>query len=418
MPETLKKISLVILPFFGFLIGLAVAQTPEPLEKTPLPTISAAQTPASSSSPAGLGVCIPSSDNINTDVFLETLATMQKEFVDPEKIDPKKISEYMTRGLVSSVGDPYTDFFTAEEAEDFTKDLNGDLEGIGAALHKKNGAIEVEEVLRKTPAAKMGLMPKDIIITVDGKETKGLSLPEVVGKIRGKKGTSVKLSIYREGRDSALELTIPRDTIHVESVESKMQDGVAILTVSQFAVDTTALFQKYLREALLKDPKGIIIDLRYNTGGYLDGAVEMASFFLPNHEKVVTVGYRHSETGAKQEEAHFTSDKKMTDLPVAILINGGTASAAEIFAGALRDYKRATIVGEKSFGKGSVQKFFSIGKNGEKMKMTIAKWFTPNGENITESKIVPNIEVIKTPEDFEKNHDPQIEKALEVIKGK
>jgi carboxyl-terminal processing protease len=413
MHTILQRISILFLPLIGFLFGflvgspsfgLTISDTPKPT-KTPLPYQENA--------------IFKLRGEINVNSFEEGIEIIGENYVDPSVLTPKKISESLLKGLVMSLDDPYSEYFTGEEEKEFLDSLNGEFEGIGARLRKSGDSIAIEEVLRDTPAAKSGLLPGDIIIRVDGNATDGKSVADVVKEIRGEGGTIVMLSIFREGKDEILDFSVKRDKIHVESVTYKEEKGIAIFTVSQFAEDTIPLFKKYLQEALLRQPKGIIVDLRYNAGGYLTGAVEMASFFLPKNSPILTVEYPNEQNTEKRrgKEEHFSSGGNALDIPMVILINGGSASASEIFTGALRDNKRALIIGEKSFGKGSVQNIFPIESSttGEKIKLTIGKWYPPSGVNVHDQQIEPNVFVEMTVEDMKEEKDPQLETAIEYL---
>ncbi len=302
-------------------------------------------------------------------------------------------------GMVSAVGDPYTLFMSADESEDFVSGLNGDLEGIGAELSIEDGIVRVVRLIEGSPASKSGLLPDDIVTTVAGKEVSGLPLPDVIGLIRGPKGTSVTLDVGRaKGGDVVpLSFTIVRDKIHIPSAEYEEKTGtggnVGLLTISQFGTDTVT----EVRDILVKvDPKnihGLIIDLRYNGGGYLDGAIDLTSMFVKDG-RVVTVAGRES-----QEHYNVSGETILPDLPLVVLINDGSASASEILAGALQDHERATIIGTQSFGKGTVQEIIDL-PGGTSLRVTTATWLTPKGTDLGKHGVTPDIVVHRSTEDL------------------
>lgn len=333
----------------------------------------------------------------------ETYKALQQSF-DGE-LDDKKLIEGASRGMVEATGDPYTVFFDKEEAKEFEQDLDGTFSGIGAELGKKDGKLVVVAALESSPAEKAGLKTDDVIAGVNGEDSSQWSIDKAVSKIRGEKGTTVKLTIIRGGE--AQEVVITRDTITDPSVKTEEKDGVGIIRISRFGSDTASL----VREAADKfaDNKAIIVDLRGNGGGYLDSAQEIASMWLNEGQVVVT-----ERVGGKVKQTHkATGNNVLEGKETIILIDQGSASASEILAGALQDHKVATIVGQKSFGKGSVQEIVEL-RNGAKLKVTVAKWYTPNGKNMSKHGIEPNIEV-KAGENDTKDNDTQLLRALDII---
>jgi len=233
---------------------------------------------------------------------------------------------------------------------------------------------------------------------------------KVIKKIRGKKRTTVVLTIYRPALGEKLDISITRDKIRIETVTLSWSDDIALIEVSQFGTNTTAEFTKTLSDALVKNPKGIVLDLRFNSGGYLDTAVDMVSAFQKNGTVVIQKG-RPPET-----ESKITTGNVKTDLPLVILQNGGSASASEIVAGAIQDLKRGIVIGEKSFGKGTVQELVPM-ENGAHLRLTIAKWLTPGGRDIGEKGIEPDLVVARTIEDIKAERDPQMDAALRFLRG-
>lgn len=333
--------------------------------------------------------------------------------------DEQKILYGAVKGAVDSVGDPYTSFFTPDELKDFETDLAGKFSGIGAEIGKQDGVIVIIAPLDGTPAKNAGLLAKDVIVKVGGEEAQGWSTEEAVRRIRGPKGTEVKLTIYRAGKNDTFEVAIKRDDIVIKSVkwETKevkdstgKQRRVGVIKVSRFGDDTSALFSTATQELKSKGVDGIVLDLRNDPGGYLETSVEIASYWTEKDKIVVTEA--HSD--GKNVEYKSKGYGRLAGLPTVTLINGGSASASEILAGALHDYKLTKLIGEKSFGKGSVQTVLDL-SGGSALKVTIAKWLTPSGHNISKEGINPDIAVKLTEEDIKAEKDPQMDKALEEV---
>lgn len=338
-------------------------------------------------------------------------------YIEPEKLQSTTLIEGAVRGLVAAVGDPYTVFMTPKENGDFRDSLSGHLQGIGAELAMRDADIVVVNALKGSPAQHTGLLPQDIIVSVDSVELAGLSLQDVVSKIRGPKGTSVTLTVLRPQKTEPISFTIVRDDIHIPSTEYTVKKtatgSVGVLTISQFGTDTIRDVKDIFMQVHEKDLKGLIIDLRYNGGGYLEGAVNLTSLFLQSG-KVVSVERRDKET-----DVHMVSGRPiLRGIPIVVLVNQGTASASEIVAGALQDHKRAQIVGMKSFGKGTVQEVMEL-PGGSSLRVTIAHWLTPNGKNLGKEGVTPDIVVDRSKEDFLGNRDPQMEAAVAwLLEGK
>ncbi len=336
-------------------------------------------------------------------------------YIEPEKLQSTTLIEGAVRGLVAAIGDPYTVFMTPKENGDFRDSLSGHLQGIGAELAVRDADIIVVAAIKGSPAEKAGLLPQDAIVAVDDVELTGLSLQDVVSKIRGPKGTQVTLTVLRPHTTAALTFTIVRDDIHIPSTEYTVKKtatgSVGVLTISQFGTDTIREVKDILVQVHEKDLRGLIIDLRYNGGGYLEGAVDLTSLFLRSG-KVVSVERRDKET-----DVHMVSGGPLLPkIPMVVLINQGTASASEIVAGALQDHKRATVVGMKSFGKGTVQEVIDL-PGGSSLRVTIAHWLTPNGKNLGKEGVTPDITVDRSKEDFLGNRDPQMDAAVTWLLG-
>lgn len=354
-------------------------------------------------------------------LFDEAVRKLNDKYVDRSKIDAKKEFYGSIKGLVASVGDPYTFFLTPDENKEAKDDLGGRFEGIGAQLGLKNNRIVVVAPLKNSPAEKAGIAAGDYILKVDGQNTKDWTLTQAVSKIRGKQGTKVSLTLLRGDKEFTKELT--RQEIHVDSVELSFEDNAAIIKVNQFSETTNnewdAAVAQVAERYSAKTIKGVVVDMRGNPGGFLDSAVYLSSEFLPEGKLVV----KQESTVNGNHEYTVTRPGVLMNIPVVVLIDKGSASASEIFAGALRDHKRASLVGEKSFGKGSVQEALDL-KDGAGLHVTVAKWILPGGEWINGKGIEPSVKVenkpiepdaknTPSPEELKAN-DLQLTKALEL----
>lgn len=363
---------------------------------------------------AGSGSVISGDPAVHADISLlwEVWRTLQHYYISPEKLTSNTMIFGAASGMVESLGDPYTVFMTPSENKEFINGLQGELEGIGAELTMKEDAIVVVAPLKNSPAEKAGLLPQDIIVTVDGQDVSGLRLDQVIMRIRGEAGTSVMLEIYRDGEDDLLEMAITRARIHIPSIETDVFETssgtLAYLALNRFDDELTGEIERALTD-FPDDIDGLILDVRFNGGGLLDSAVEVASFFL-KEGKVVTVERR----GADADEQFVSGRPLMPDVPMVVLINEGSASASEILAGALQDHGRATVIGKQSFGKGTVQEIVDL-PGGASMRVTTARWLTPNGLDLGKTGITPDIEVDRTSEQIRNDEDPQLERAKEVL---
>ncbi|OGK12493.1 hypothetical protein A2859_03185 [Candidatus Roizmanbacteria bacterium RIFCSPHIGHO2_01_FULL_37_16b] len=356
---------------------------------------------------------------LDFELFWETWEELERKFIDKSKIDKQKMYFGAIKGMVSALEDPYTFFLTPEENKESRDDLAGKFEGIGAQLGLQDNRITVVAPLKNSPAQKSGIKAGDFINEVDDKSTKGWTLPQAVSKIRGTRGTKVKLTLERSSKE--FEVVIVREQIKVESVEisyeKRKNQSVAIIKLNQFGDNTNDEWDKTAEEIAEKwqrdEIKGLIIDLRDNPGGYLDGSVYVASEFLPKGKLVV------KQTSTTQDEKSYQVKRegKLLDIPLVVIINKGSASASEILAGALRDYKRARLIGEKSFGKGSVQEATNL-KGGAGIHITVAKWILPKGDWINSKGIEPDIKVenkLKEGTTLTRENDQQLEKAIKQL---
>ena len=355
-----------------------------------------------------------SNDNNKVDMqlFWDVWSLLAGKYVDPQALDYKEMIYGAIRGMVFSLDDPYTTFLTPKENKDFQNDMEGMLEGIGAELTLRHGLITVVSPLKNSPAKRAGIQPEDIILRIDGVDTEEYTFEQAVMKIRGKKGTKVVLTIARKGHPEPMDIPIIRAAININSVEWEMKDDIAVIELNQFGAKTKEEFSKAISEVLSKRPKGVVLDLRYNGGGYLEGSIDITSEFIEKG-KVVSVKKRKLE---EDEVIYVNGKARIANIPLVVLINKGSASASEIVAGAIRDHERGIIIGETSFGKGTVQEVENL-IDGSSLRVTVAKWYTPNNVNITEVGIEPDIKVERTLEDIEAGLDPQLDAALEYLKN-
>lgn len=325
-------------------------------------------------------------------------------------LDKERLIAGASRGLVEAAGDDYTVFLDKSESEELNNSLTGNIGGgIGVEMTQRNGVSTVERLLRDNPAEKAGVQVGDVIMAVNGESTKGKNLNDVVSKIRGEAGTTVNLTVARAG--ALQDISVTRAQVNNPSVYTSVKDGVGIMNVTRFDDSTGSLARAAAREFKDAGVKAVILDLRGNGGGYVNAAKELAGVWL-NDAVVVSERSR----GKVENELKTGSEATLNGLPTVVLINGSSASASEIVAGALHDHGVAKLVGETSFGKGSVQQLINLPDNAT-LKVTIARWYTPKGRNISEKGIAPDVEVKRTAEDFNANRDPQLDKALQLVAG-
>jgi len=322
-------------------------------------------------------------------------------------LDANKLSDGAARGMVKAVGDDYTTFLDKEEAAEFNKSLNGEVSGIGAEIGVRNLQPTVLRVLDDSPAKKAGLKMGDIFVAVNGTSVAGETASGVADKVTGEAGTTVKLTM-RRGSES-LDFSITRAQISDPSVRWSVSDDVGILTISRFDDNTGSLARKAAKEFIDKGVKSVIVDLRNNGGGYLTAAQEVASLWLDSGKTVVTEKSRGQVTETVKASGNPTLKGKKT----IVLVNGSSASASEIVAGALKDYQAAILVGEKTFGKGTVQKVINLSDD-RILKVTVARWYTPQDRNITKEGIQPNQTVKMSSDDNNAGRDPQMARAKEL----
>jgi carboxyl-terminal processing protease len=355
------------------------------------------------------------SQDIDFNLYWEVWDAIRTKYVDKDKVNEKEMFYGSLRGLAASLGDPYTIFFDPKDSQTFNDDLSGTFEGIGAEVGLRNNAITVIAPIAGMPAEKAGIRAGDVIIAVNGSSTESMTVDEAVNKIRGPKDTKVILDILHSGDKEIKKITITRGQIYVKSVKTELRpDKIFVITVSNFNNDTTDLFKTAVQEAIKNKPKGLILDLRNNPGGFLDAAVSMASNWVKSGNVVVS---EKSTDPGENQSYKSTGIQYLNTYPTVVLVNGGSASASEILAGALKDYSFAKIVGEKTYGKGSVQQLQAL-SDGSMVKVTVAKWYTPNGYSINEQGITPDIIATTSIEAINASKDPQLNEAVNILLGK
>jgi len=351
------------------------------------------------------------SPDFDNDLFWHVWASAKESYVK-QPVDDKDLFYGSLKGLVMGLDDPYSIFLEPELAEKFLEDMSGSFEGVGMEIGIKDGRLTVIAPLPDTPALRAGLRSGDKIFVIDEKDTSGMGLDEAVHLIRGIKGTTVVLTIWHEGETKTKEVEVVRDVIDIKTVSWELKGNkIAYLKISHFSDDTWKDFKNIAQVIVRANPKGLIVDLRNNPGGYLDTAVNIAGYWI---DKEVSVISKNAEGDEKEYRAQVWPDFK--HIPTIILVNQGSASASEILAGALQDYNQATILGEQTFGKGSVQELETLSDKSA-LKLTVAYWYTPLGRSINEEGIVPDIEVVQTEEDYLQERDPQLDRALLILGG-
>lgn len=359
--------------------------------------------------PRILGLDSGKSKDLDFSIFWNAWDTLKANFFG--KLDSKSLIYGAISGMVDAAGDPYTTYLTPEDAQRFDEDLSGSFDGIGAEIENKNGLLIVVAPLDDSPAKIAGLRSQDVILKIDGEDVSKMTFYGAINKIRGKKGTIVTVSIYRPSTKENLEIKITRDTIKVNSVKWEEKNGILVIKIAQFGEDTVSLTKQAAQLIIDKNYPGLIIDLRDNPGGYLESAVDIASLFIDNNKTVV----QEENNKGEKKQIPATLNPILKNKKLVVLINEGSASASEIFAGAIGDYQLGTVIGQKSFGKGSVQTLEDL-KDGSKIKITVAKWLTPKGRAIDKEGIKPDIEVKISEDDIKNNRDPQMDRALELIR--
>jgi carboxyl-terminal processing protease len=356
-----------------------------------------------------LGVASVSPD-VDLDLFSQVWSIVKNKYYKQPVAD-KQLFFGSLEGIVNSLGDPYSVFLEPKQAEQFAADLAGTFEGIGAEIGIKKDQLMIVSPLPDMPAERAGLRAGDRILAINGTSTLGMSVDMAVSLIRGPKGTQVTLLIGRNGWAKAKEFVITREKINVSSVTYEIKEGnIAYVKISQFGDDTVSKMKETVRKILIDNPKGLILDLRNNPGGYLDGAINILGYWIKD-----SVAVKEKYYDGRIEEYRSDGKGELKNLKTIVLINQGSASGSEIVAGALADYGSAKLVGKKSFGKGSVQEYEEL-RGGSAIKITIAEWLTPQNRSINENGIEPDFDVDLTEEDYNNDKDPQLDKAMELLK--
>lgn len=362
---------------------------------------------------------VPKEINLDFKLFWETWDLLSKTYIDKKALDPNKLFYGAISGMVAAVGDPYTVFLPPEQQKSTKDELGGSFDGVGIQLGFNSATpprLVVITPLDGTPAKIAGIKPQDMIVKINDKDTNGMSLPEAVQLIRGSKGTKVTLTIFREGNTDTQDFDLIRDTIIVKSVEvsfkeTKSGKSVALIRLSRFGERTKDEWMQAVSQILAKNPDSLILDVRNNPGGYLEGAVFISSEFLEGGDVVLQQNSEGEKTAFKVNRVG-----KLLKIPMLVLINKGSASASEIVAGALQDRKRARLLGEKSFGKGTIQEAQDLG-GGTGIHITVAKWLTPNSKWVNDSQgLEPDVKIEVPKEDAQDaTKDIQLDKAIELL---
>jgi carboxyl-terminal processing protease len=343
--------------------------------------------------------------------FWESWNLIHDQYVE-QPVDDMELMRGAIRGMLDSLGDPHTSYMDPEEYAATNAPLDGEYEGIGAWVDISGDYLAITSPMPDSPAEKAGLRPNDLVIAVDGDDMTGVDGDLVLLRVLGPAGTDVVLTIQREGEEEPFDVTITRAKIEVPSVTGEILEGdVAYVQISTFGVKTDKELRNALNDVLAQDPVGLIVDLRFNGGGYLNTSVDVMSQFIEGDQVVL---YEEMGDGTR---TIFRSKKGglATDIPLVVLINEGSASASEIFAGAIQDYDRGTLVGTTTFGKGSVQNWIPLMNDQGAVRVTIARWLTPDERHIHNVGIEPDVEVEITEEDIEAERDSQLEKAIEIL---
>ena len=382
-----------------------VTATPLPVEAvepSPAPGATAAPAPAAT-------IAVPPATGNPIDLFWEAWGLIQQDYYGDLPSENEVIYGAI-RGAINTLDDPFTGFLAPDIAAIQREDDSGSFEGIGAQVTMRDGQLAIVSLFKDQPAEKAGLHAGDIVLKVDDTPIENMSIYEAISLIRGPAGTSVRLTISREGQES-FEVEIVRARIDIPVVESEMrEDGIGYVSLYDFSSDASAKLADAIQTLQEQNPKGLILDLRGNPGGFLNEAVLTSGLFLPKDAVIVSERYRNAEPQVLENPI----DPVAPDIPMVVLVDGGSASASEIVAGALQDYGRAKLIGEKTFGKGSVQLRYEL-SDGSELRVTVARWFTPNDRAIHGAGLEPDITVSITEEDAAADRDPQLERAVEYL---
>jgi carboxyl-terminal processing protease len=355
----------------------------------------------------------PSTVKTSFEPFWKAWNSINEKYPGATKIDDEKKIYRAISGLVTSLDDPYSYFFDPEETKAFKEDISGTFSGIGLEVGKKEDILTAISPLKNTPAYYADIKPGDKILKIDDTLTSDISIEKAIELIRGEQGTNVTLTILKDGAKEPSVVKITRGIINTQTIETLLRDdGIFVITLSSFSEKSVSLFREALKEFAKTKSDKLILDLRGNPGGYLDSAIDISSWFLPSGKTVVTEDYGNNLESKTYRSLGY--DVFPENLKFIILIDGGSASASEIVAGAMQDYKKAILVGTQSYGKGSVQELVNITPD-TILKITVAKWLTPNGVSISEKGLTPDYIVKYTEKDYENKMDPQMDKAVELL---
>lgn len=354
--------------------------------------------------------------DVNLSTFWKVWHTLDEKYPDAKNVSTEDRVWGAISGLVDSVNDPYTMFFNPKEAEEFQTSIKGEFSGVGMEIGIRNKVLTVISPLKDSPAFKAGILAGDKILKIDDTSTEGMSTEKAIGLIRGEKGSTVHLTLLRGEELTMLEFDLVRDTIVVPPLETEIKDGVFVINFYSFTENSEVEFAKAMKEFSRSSTRKMIIDLRGNPGGYLDSAIDVASWFVEQGEPVVIEEFGNNKEETIYRSKGYTMTKKPSK--IIVLVDGGSASASEILAGALSEYGIATLVGEKTYGKGSVQEVVPFGDDSA-LKVTVAKWLTPKRHSISEQGLEPDVKVEspKDEEESDKKNDPQYDKALELLQA-
>jgi len=393
----------------GLVVGIRLPQRESVIIESP--TVIAPPTSIESPNETALPLPTPSED-IETffEPFWGVWEIIHDQFVD-QPVDDMELIRGAVRGMLDALDDPHTSYMDPDEYTQANMPLEGSYEGIGAWVDPDTEFLTIVSPMPNSPAEKAGLKPGDEVIAIDGEDMTGVDGNLVIRRVLGPAGTSVTLTIHREGEPELLEFEIIRETIILPSIESEMlEENIAYIHLFTFADETVQDLRQALDTLLAQNPKGLILDLRFNGGGLLDTTIEVASEFIS--EGVIMTEY----FGDGTEHVYQAQPGGLaTEIPLVVLVNGGSASASEIVAGAIQDHGRGQLVGEVTYGKAAIQSWIPLPNYGGAIRITIARWLTPNGQQIHEIGLTPDIEVLLTEEDIEAERDVQLEKAIELL---
>ncbi len=349
----------------------------------------------------------------NISTLWDTISLLKQNYYDIKDVSDQQLIYGAAAGAASAVGDPYTVFFSPKDAQSFSEDLNGNFGGIGAEIGVQGGQLVIIAPLKGNPAEAAGLKSGDAVMAINASSTAGMTADEAVNLIRGPIGSTVTLSILRQGWTAPKDFKVARANIVVPALDWKMLPGqIAYFSLSSFNANAANLFYTDALSALMQGAKGMVLDLRDDPGGYLDVAQQIAGWFLPRGAVVV----RERMRDGSETVLRANGNAALAQMPVVVLVNGGSASASEILSGALRDDRGVKLVGTQTFGKGSVQEIENL-PDGSELKVSIAEWLTPKGYTINKVGLKPDYIVPLTEADVAAGKDPQLDKALQVLQG-